>query len=270
MDPSTNDDFPAPSEAPVDPARPEEPETQGERLHVRIAHSGLCSRRAAERLIQEGRVEVNGRIVRELGTKVLPEDDVRVDGSPVGEAPHYTVLLHKPAGYLTTLSDPQRRPTIVKFLPELGVQLKPVGRLDRETEGLLLCTNDGELANRLTHPRFGIEKEYHAIVEGVPDEKALSRLRRGVYIEGGKTAPAEVEVIHVEPTTATTSLKIVIHEGRKRQVRLMCLAVGHPVKRLKRVRIGSLRLKGLRAGEARMLGKKEVDELKRLVGLLDR
>lgn len=234
---------------------------------MRIAHSGLCSRRKAEQLIREGRVEVNGGTVTELGRKVDPDDEVRVDGQLVTGAKHYTVIVNKPAGVVTTLHDPQGRPTIVKFLPDYGVQLKPVGRLDMDTEGLLLCTNDGELANRLAHPRYGIEKEYQAIVSGVPDEKALEKLRKGVFVEGRKTAPAKVEVIHAEAKANTTALRITIHEGRKRQVRLMCEAVGHPVTSLKRTRLGPLRVKGMRVGEARLLGKKEVDELRRLVGL---
>ncbi|HEY0866111.1 MAG TPA: pseudouridine synthase [Fimbriimonas sp.] len=234
---------------------------------MRIAHSGLCSRRAAEQMIVEGRVEVNGEIVTELGRKVSEEDEVRVDGQPIGTAKLYTILLNKPTGVVTTLHDPQGRTTIVRFLPDYGVQLKPVGRLDMDTEGLLICTNDGELAHRLTHPRYGVEKEYQAVVRGIVNEDSLEKLRRGVYIEGGKTMPAKVEVIHAEPKTDTTGLRIVIHEGRKRQVRLMCEAVGHPVVTLKRLRVGPLRIKGMRVGEARLLGKKEVDDLRGLVGL---
>jgi len=213
-----------------------------------------------------------------MGVKVTEEDEVTVDGLPVLTAKTYTLILYKPTGCVTTLSDPQRRPTIVRFLPDLGVTLKPVGRLDMDTEGLLVCTNDGELANRLAHPRYGVEKEYQVTVQGVPDEKALSKLRKGVWIEeGGKTAPAKVEVItgtrpsrYADRSDAsrTSALRITIHEGRKRQVRLMCEAVGHPVVALKRTRYGPLRIKGMRAGEARMLGKQEVDELKKLVGLL--
>ena len=238
-----------------------------ERLHVRIAHSGLCSRRKAETLILEGRVTVNDNIVVELGYKVAPEDEVRVDGQPIRTAKHYTIILNKPTGIVTTLSDPQGRPTVLRFLPDYGVQLKPVGRLDMDTEGLLLCTNDGELANRLAHPRYGVEKEYQTIIKGLPSDDALETLRRGVFIEGRKTAPARVEVIHMEPTSQTTGLRITIHEGRKRQIRLMCDAIGHPVISLKRVRYGPLRLKGMRVGQARLLGKSEVDDLRRLVGL---
>lgn len=252
----------------IKPAARKTEDTDGlERLHVRIAHSGLCSRRAAEKLILEARVTVNGDIVAELGYKVAAEDDVRVDGVPIKSAKHYTVLLNKPAGVVTTLSDPQGRPTVVKYLPDFGVQLKPVGRLDMDTEGLLLVTNDGELANRLAHPRYGVEKEYQAIVKGIPTEEALERLRTGVYVEGKKTAPAKVEVIHAEAKTQTTGLRITIHEGRKRQVRLMGDAVGHPVMSLKRVRYGPLRIRGMRVGEAKLLGKKEVDDLRKLVGL---
>lgn len=241
--------------------------TDVERLHVRISHSGLCSRRAAEQMIKDGRVEVNGKIVRELGTKVEPDDEVRVDGQVVGVARLFTVLVNKPAGLVTTLRDPQGRPTIASILPDVGVQLKPVGRLDMDTEGLLLCTNDGDLAHRLTHPRYGVEKEYQAIVTGIPEEEALNRLRKGVYIEGGRTSPAKVEVIHAEVKRNSTSLRITIHEGRKRQVRLMCEAVGHPVQSLKRTRFGPFRLKGMRPAEVRLLGQKEVNDLRTQVGL---
>lgn len=240
-----------------------------ERLHVRIAHSGLCSRRQAEKLIQEGRVEINGELVIEMGRKVGPGDVVRVDGMVIATAKLYTMVMNKPTGVVTTLFDPQRRPTIVKYLPDLGVQLKPVGRLDMDTEGLLIVTNDGELAQRLAHPRYEVEKEYRAIIKGIPDDKSLAKLRNGIYIEGGKTKPARVDVIHAEPTTNTTGLTIVIHEGRKRQIRLMCEAIGHPVISLKRLRIGPLVVKGMRAGECRMLTKVELSGLRKLVGLAD-
>ncbi len=239
----------------------------GERLHVRIAHSGICSRRAAEKLILEGRVSVNGDIVAEMGVKVTDADEVRVDGMTITTAKLYTVVVNKPLGVVTTLYDPQRRPTILKYLPDYGVQLKPVGRLDMETEGLLVCTNDGELALRLAHPRYGVEKEYQAIVTGIPDDKALQKLRDGVFFEGRKSLPARVDVIHAEPKSNTTGLRITIHEGRKRQVRIMCDIVGHPVVSLKRIRYGPLYVKGMRGGECKLLGKKEVDDLRRMVGL---
>ena len=237
------------------------------RLHVRIAHSGICSRRAAEQLIADGRVQVNGQYVREMGVLLKPDDEVRVDGVKLHTPKIYTVVLNKPAGVVTTLSDPQGRPTIVKYLPQYGVQLKPVGRLDMETEGLLVYTNDGELALRLAHPKYGVEKEYQVIVTGIPDEKAIQKLRDGVFVEGRKTLPARVDIIHAEPKSNSTGLRITIHEGRKRQVRLMCEFVGHPVTSLKRIRYGPLYVHGMRPGECKLLGKKEVDELKRMVGL---
>lgn len=243
-------------------------DSKEERLHKRIAASGLCSRRAAEELIREGRVEVNGEVVIEMGVKVSPEDEVRVDGRPIGVAKAYTLIMNKPVGYLTTLSDPQGRPTVKKLLPTLGALVKPVGRLDMDTEGLLLFTNDGLLAQRLAHPRFGVEKEYQATVQGIPEEEALDRLRKGVYIEeGGKTAPAKVQRVHEDRRHGTAVLRITIHEGRKRQVRLMFEAIGHPVLALKRIRIGPLVLKNLPAGACRMLGKVELDKLRQLVGL---
>jgi len=250
------------------PRTPKKTPDSPERLHVRIARSGLCSRRAAEDLIRQGRVSVNGDLVTEMGVKVSEDDLVAVDGVAIAIAKTYTLVLYKPTGCVTTLRDPQGRPTIVRYLPDLGVQLKPVGRLDMDTEGLLICTNDGEFANRLAHPRYGVEKEYQAVVQGIPEARALDKLRNGVWIEeGGKTSPAKVEVIHAEAKKNTTGLRITIHEGRKRQVRLMCEAVGHPVVSLKRTRYGPLRIKGMRAGEARMLGKQEADELRKLVGL---
>ncbi len=243
------------------------PSTELERLHVRIAHSGLCSRRAAEKLILEGRVQVNGETIVEMGQKVSLDDEVSVDGRVITVARKYTLLLNKPAGVVTTLSDPQGRPTIKRYLPEYGVQLKPVGRLDKETDGLIFVTNDGDIALRLTHPRYGLEKEYQAIVEGIPEEKALDRLRRGITIEGGKTLPAKVEIVFIEERKQTTSLRITIKEGKKRQVRLMCDAIGHPVIRLTRVRIGPYLVRGLRPGECKLLSQVEVAKLRRLLGL---
>ncbi len=202
-----------------------------------------------------------------MGVKVGPEDEVRVDGELVRTARHYTLLLNKPTGVVTTLHDPQGRPTIQRFLPDFGVQLKPVGRLDMDTEGLLLVTNDGDLAHRLAHPKFGIEKEYQARVQGVPSDKALKELRTGVFIEGRRTYPADVRVTYADARGEHSVLHITIHEGRKRQIRLMCAALGHPVISLKRVRLGPFTLKGMRPGEARVLGKKEIEALRQAVGL---
>ena len=238
-----------------------------DRLHKRIAASGLCSRRAAEKLIEEGRVAVNGQTVTELGTKVCEEDVVAVDGKPLGTARLHYVLLNKPKGYVTTLSDPHADKTVADLMPDLGVQLKPVGRLDKDTEGLLLCTNDGALALRLTHPRYGVEKEYQVAVEGKLSKDAERRLRTGVFLESGKTAPAQVEGIFFDDKKNQTFLRITIHEGRKRQIREMCLAVGFPVKKLRRVRFGPLRMTKLPRGQCRSLGKAEVEALYQAAGL---
>jgi 23S rRNA pseudouridine2605 synthase len=227
----------------------------GERLQKVLARLGFGSRRVCEDLIADGRVTVNGRPAG-LGERVDPEvDRVEVDGAPVGIRPGLVyLLLNKPAGVVTTADDPQGRPTVVGLVPA-EPRVFPVGRLDLETEGLLLLTNDGELAHRLTHPSFGVEKEYLAQVEGRPSRAALRRLREGVELEDGPTAPARVS--SVEPDV----LRIVVHEGRNRQVRRMCEAVGHPVRRLVRVRIGPLADRSLAPGAWRALAPEEVRAL---------
>lgn len=238
------------------------------RLHKRIAASGLCSRRAAEKLIADGRVQVNGATIREMGVKVEPDDVISVDGEVIGLAKMHTLVMNKPVGLVTTLSDPHGRPTVRKLLPNMpGVMLKPVGRLDMDSEGLLLFTNDGELANRLAHPRYHVDKEYEVIVKGEVTESELSQLRSGVFIEGGKTSPATVERVGDCRNGEQTKLKFIIHEGRRRQIRLMCDSVGHPVISLRRVRIAFLTLKGMPKGMCQMLGKEDVERLRKLVGL---
>lgn len=239
----------------------------GETLNKRVASSGICSRRKAVDLIKEGRVTVNGEVVTEPGRRVLPEDRVLCDHQPIKPSKFVYVLMNKPAGYVTTLDDPQRRPTVARLLPELEAVVKPVGRLDMNTEGLLIFTNDGQLAQRLTHPRYGIEKEYEAIVEGLPTEEALDKLRNGVMIEGGRTSPAKAAIKFHSKTRNETGLILILHEGKKRQVRLMCEAIGHRVKALKRVRLGPIVIKNMPRGSCRLLSKVEVDKLKRLVGL---
>jgi len=244
-----------------------EPVIEKERLHKFIARCGVCSRRAAEELIREGRVKVNGRDVTEMGVSVTAEDTVTVDETPIRPEKLVTLVLNKPKGIVTTLRDPQRRPTIMRYLPEMGAALKPVGRLDMETSGLLICSNDGELAMRLSHPSHGIEKEYRVVVRGEVTPKGLLQLRTGVYIEGVKTHKAFVEIENYERRRDSTLLKMVIHEGRNRQIRLMCQAIGNPVTDLERVRIGPLYVKGMRAGECRVLGQQEIEKLRALVGL---
>lgn len=232
--------------------------------------AGIASRRAAEDLIRQGRVSVNGRTVTELGTKAdLACDEVRVDGRRVkGPERLRYLLLCKPAGVVTTRSDPGRRPTVVQLLHGVREYVYPVGRLDFESEGLLLLTNDGDLAARLTHPRHGVEREYHAWVLGAPDDRDLERLRRGITIEGRRTGPAEVALVHQGrgKRAGRAMLAMVLREGRNRQVRKMCEAVGHPVEALTRVRIGPLTDTRLKAGQFRDLTPEEVRRLKKAAG----
>ena len=239
------------------PPRPHPPHDapEGERLQKVLARAGLGSRRACEELIAAGRVRVNGEVAA-LGRRVAPATDrVELDGAPLALAPglvHY--LLHKPAGVLTTARDPQGRPTVLSLVPA-EPRVFPVGRLDADTEGLLVLTNDGALAQRLTHPSFGVDKEYLAETAGVATPAALRALRGGVRLDDGLTAPARVGVV------APGVLRIVIHEGRNRQVRRMCEAVGFPVRRLVRTRIGPLTDRRLAPGQWRHLTPAEVRAL---------
>ncbi|MBK9178298.1 MAG: rRNA pseudouridine synthase [Acidimicrobiales bacterium] len=227
----------------------------GERLQKVLARAGFGSRRVCDELVADGRVTVDGEKA-EPGRRVDPERDrVAVDGVPVSVRPglvHY--LLNKPRGVVTTASDPQGRPTVLDLVPA-EPRVFPVGRLDYDTEGLLLLTNDGELAHRLTHPRFGVEKEYLAEVVGRPSAAALRALRQGVELDDGRTAPARASLV------APSQLRITIHEGRNRQVRRMCEAVGHPVVRLVRTRIGPIAERRLRPGSWRLLSHDEVRAL---------
>jgi 23S rRNA pseudouridine2605 synthase len=232
-------------------------EFEGERLQKVLAQVGLGSRRVCEQLIEAGRVTVNGEVAV-LGRRVqVDHDRIEVDGVPIGVRPGLVYyLLNKPRGVVTTASDPEGRPTVVGMVPN-EPRVFPVGRLDVDTEGLLLLTNDGEITHRLTHPSFGVEKEYVAEVEGRPSRGTLRRLREGVELDDGRTAPARVALV------SPTVLRIVIHEGRNRQVRRMCEAVGHPVVRLVRTRIGPLRDTRLEPGAWRRLTVPEVRSLER-------
>ena len=230
---------------------------EGERLQKVLARVGLASRRASEELIMKGRVTVNGEVA-ELGRRVdIAQDRVEVDGTPIPIAPGLVhLLLNKPRGVVSTADDPQGRPTVVSLVPA-EPRVFPVGRLDQDTEGLLILTNDGELTHRLTHPRYGVDKEYLAHVQGRPSRGVLRRLREGVELSDGVTAPAEASLV------APNLLRLVIHEGRNRQVRRMCEAVGHPVERLVRTRIGPLTDRRLKPGSWRALTVDEVLELER-------
>jgi 23S rRNA pseudouridine2605 synthase len=239
------------------------------RLQKILSAAGIASRRTAETLITQGRVSVNGATVTELGTKADPHaDDIRVDGRRVKVARRARyILLNKPRGYITSRSDPQQRPTVIDLLRSGGISdyIYPVGRLDYDSEGLLLLTSDGDLAARLTHPRHGVAREYEVRVRGVPDRHVLDRLARGVILEGRRTAPAEVRVTRTSDLAGGTQaiLSLVLHEGRNRQVRKMCEAIGHPVVRLRRVRIGPIADDRLRPGQFRDLTPKEVNALKK-------
>jgi 23S rRNA pseudouridine2605 synthase len=235
--------------------------TEGtEKLQKVLAAAGVASRRACEELIMAGRVRVNGAVAS-VGQRVDADADVvEVDGALVAtraDLVHY--LLNKPAGVVTTAKDTHGRPTVVELVPA-DPRVFPVGRLDADTEGLLLLTNDGELAHRLSHPGHGVEKEYLAEVEGSPSRGTLRRLREGVELDDGTTAPAKVSA------PAPGVLRVVLHEGRNRQVRRMCEAVGHPVTRLVRTRIGPLTDTRLRPGEWRALTRDEVAALARAAG----
>jgi pseudouridine synthase len=238
------------------------------RLQKILSQAGVSSRRAAEKLMAEGRVSVNGKTIFELGTKADPaRDDIRVDGRRIkaAERPRY-ILLNKPRGYVTTRSDEKRRPTVLDLLEGVREYVYPVGRLDYDTEGLLLLTNDGDLAAALTHPRHGVERTYEARVAGMPDERALEKLRRGVPLDGKRTLPATVLLLNSGRRDADGVLLMTIKEGRNRQVRRMLEAVGHPVDRLKRTKIGPIGDRKLPVGAWRDLSADEVRKLKALAG----
>ncbi len=238
-----------------------------ERLQKYLAGAGVASRRASETMILEGRVAVNGKVVKELGTKVVPgKDKVTVDGKPIKQEEKMVYLLmNKPAGYLTTVKDTHDRPTVMDLLTDVKYRVFPVGRLDFETEGLLLLTNDGDFAYRMTHPKFKIKKTYLATVQGELTKERLAMLRNGVELEDGKTAPAEVNIVRQEKHR--TVVEITIHEGKNRQVRRMFKAVKNPVLELKRISVGSLNLKGVGEGEYRHLTADELQKLRQRLGL---
>lgn len=240
------------------------PDPRGERLQKFLARAGFGSRRQCETFITEGRVQVNGEVVRELGTRVRPgRDRVAVDGQAAKGEAAVTLMLHKPAGYITSLSDPQGRPVVMSLLPPKGLpRLFPVGRLDWDTEGLLLLTNDGELAHVLTHPRHRVRKVYHAKLKGHVSPEGLARLTQGVVCDGERLRAVSVQVMHA--TRQNTWVAISVEEGRYRQVRRMCEVIGHPVLRLTRVALGPLTLGPLPRGQWRPLSPAELQGLQAL------
>lgn len=236
-----------------------------ERLQKVIAHAGFASRRKAEQLILDGKVTVNGKVVTELGTKVSPTDKIEVNGIPVEREEPVYFLFYKPRGVISSVKDDKGRKVVTDFLsPEIKQRVYPVGRLDYDTSGLLLLTNDGEFANLLMHPKSEIEKVYVAKVKGIPFREKISELARGVELEDGRTAPAKVKVLSFDKKKQTAIVEIAIHEGRNRQVRRMFEKIGHPVLKLKRERYGFLTLQGLQVGEMRELTPHEVKQLRAL------
>jgi 23S rRNA pseudouridine2605 synthase len=233
------------------------------RLNAFLARAGVASRRRADELIRDGRVRVNGR-AGELNTVVGKHDIVEVDGERVARQALAYVLLHKPPGVVTTARDPQGRATVVDLVPS-EPRVVPVGRLDADTTGALLLTNDGELAHRLAHPRYGVPKVYEADVEGKLSRSALEALRTGIELDDGMTAPAEVRVLST--SRRRSRVELTLHEGRNRQVRRMLEAVGHPARRLHRSRYAGLDLDGLQEGRWRTLTRGEVESLRGAVGL---
>jgi 23S rRNA pseudouridine2605 synthase len=225
------------------------------RLNAYLARAGIASRRGADELIKAGRVRVND-LPGELNTYVHTGDRVEVDGEPVAAQARKSVLLYKPPGTVTTASDPQGRPTVVQLVDEIPERIVPVGRLDADTTGALLLTNDGPLSHRLAHPRYGVEKVYEVEVEGEPDDEVLRNLAEGVDLEEGRTAPARARLL------APSTIELVLHEGRKHQVKRMCEAVGHPVRRLHRSRYAGLALEGLEPGAWRELEPSEVEAVR--------
>ncbi|WP_338551768.1 pseudouridine synthase [Paenibacillus sp. KS-LC4] len=234
-----------------------------ERLQKILAQAGIASRRKCEEMILAGVVEVNGEKVTELGVKADPAVDViLVNGKPIRNEKKVYVMLNKPKGVITSASDPQGRKIVSDYLPGIRERVYPVGRLDYDTEGLLLLTNDGEFANLLTHPSHHVPKTYYATVKGVPHGTLLDQLKKGVKLEDGMTAPAEVEYQDVNTEENTSTVRITIYEGRNRQVRRMFEAINHPVVRLRRVKFGELGLNNLARGQFRHLTPVEVKELR--------
>lgn len=235
-----------------------------ERLQKVIAHAGIASRRKAEQLIVEGKVKVNGKVVTELGVKVSPQDRIEVDGIPLEREEPVYYLLYKPRGVISSVKDEKGRKVVTDFFKHVNKRIYPIGRLDYDTSGLLLLTNDGEFANLLMHPRYEIEKVYIAKVKGIPAREKVKRLEKGVALEDGVTAPAKAKVLSIDKRKQTAIVELHIHEGRNRQVRRMFEAIGHPVLKLKRERYAFLDLKGLNPGDYRELSPHEVKRLRTL------
>ncbi|MBV7389996.1 pseudouridine synthase [Enterococcus alishanensis] len=232
-----------------------------ERLQKVIAHAGIASRRKAEEIISNGRVKVNGEVITELGTKVGKKDVVEVDGVPIYQEEPVYYLFYKPRGVISAVTDDKNRRVVTDFFPEVTERIYPVGRLDYDTSGILILTNDGDFSQKLAHPKHQIDKVYVAKVKGIADQKNLYPLTKGIVLEGKKTAPARYDIISSDKKSETSIVELTIHEGRNHQVKNMLQAVGLPVQKLKREKYGELTLKGLKPGEYRRLNAKEIKNL---------
>ncbi|TCS93445.1 pseudouridine synthase [Hazenella coriacea] len=234
-----------------------------ERLQKVMAQAGVASRRQCEELIRQGLVKVNGKTISELGFKVNPSiDQIEVKGKKVVSERKRTFLFYKPMMVITSMSDPQGREVVANYFRSISERVYPVGRLDYDTEGLLLMTNDGELANQLTHPRYEVNKKYVATIKGKPSQDEIQQLRKGVQLTDGWTAPAKVKLLKIDEQTS--KVELMIHEGRNRQVRRMFEAIGYSVVHLARIQLGPLTLKGLKKGEYRELTLEEIRKLKEI------
>lgn len=238
-----------------------------ERLQKYLAEAGVASRRKAEELIAQGKVKVNGKVVTEMGMKIDPaKDEVTYLDKKVTtkDTKMVYIMLYKPEGYVTTAKEQFGRPAVMDLVKDVKERIFPVGRLDYDTSGLLLLTNDGDLTYKLTHPKHDVDKTYIAKLYGIPDEGALQKFRRGVVIDGKRTKPAKIQIIDKDKDGRFCTAEIIIHEGRNRQVRKMCEAIKHPVAQLKRVATGDLKLGDLQKGKYRHLTEKEIKYLKKL------
>ncbi|MDP2682816.1 MAG: pseudouridine synthase [Deltaproteobacteria bacterium] len=235
-----------------------------------IARAGIASRRKAEEMIMEGLVTVNRQVVTELGTKADPEKDrITVDGRLLSHAQEKSekvyILLNKPKGYISTVSDPQGRPTVIDLVKKIKTRMFPVGRLDYDAEGALLFTNDGELANKLIHPKYHIPKKYLVKVSDAPDQKDIAKLKKGIYLEDGRTLPAEAKFI--KSTKTNSWIELTVYEGKNRLVKRMCFAIGHSVLKLQRTEFAGIKLGSLKPGDFRTLTMDEVERLKKIVSV---
>ncbi len=237
-----------------------------ERLQKILAAAGIASRREAEKIILAGRVKVNGKLIKELGAKFGPKAFITVDGNPIKNEKKVYYIFYKPRGVVTTMVDPRGRRTVADFLSNLTERVFPVGRLDYNTEGLLLLTNDGELAQNLTHPKNEINKSYRVAVVGIVPQEKLDLLRLGVRLEDGLTAPAIVDLVEYDHEKNLSVFNITIHEGKNRQIRRMCDYIGYPVRQLKRYKIANLTLTSLKKGQYRQLFEEELTALFKAVG----